>query len=436
MQAMSESRKHRSIPFNLPIFLTWMRVALIPLMVLMFYLPDTWLPLERRSYFAGWIFIAAAVTDGIDGWLARKWNQTTAFGAFLDPVADKLIVSGALIVLVQFDRVDAIIAFIIIGIIIILAIVVPPLSPYGFNDQNINAKYLPPKMPIVEKLGIMDGTRVLKSRKVSALTDPERYPEGSVIEYFNVVTVKGQEMCDVRIDAYKMAGVPDNEYHWFGTDYLGRDLLTRLFKGTRISLLIAFFSVLTNVFIGVVYGAISGYYGGKIDLILTHFAEVLDGMPYIVVTILFMILFGSGMVSIVLALTITGWIGTSRLIRAQFYRFKGREYVLAARTLGVSDRTLIFRHILPNCVGPLITRAMIAIPGAIFSESFLAYLGLGIKPPNPSIGVLLSDGQSVLLQYPYQTVFPAILISVLMIAFNLFSNGLRDALDPTKRGEE
>lgn len=330
----------------------------------------------------------------------------------------------------------SIIAFIIIGIIIILAIVVPPLSPYGFNDQNINAKYLPPKVPIVEKLGIMDGTRVLKSRKVSALTDPERYPEGSVIEYFNVVTVKGQEMCDVRIDAYKMAGVPDSEYHWFGTDYLGRDLLTRLFKGTRISLLIAFFSVLTNVFIGVVYGAISGYYGGKIDLILTHFAEVLDGMPYIVVTILFMILFGSGMVSIVLALTITGWIGTSRLIRAQFYRFKGREYVLAARTLGVSDRTLIFRHILPNCVGPLITRAMIAIPGAIFSESFLAYLGLGIKPPNPSIGVLLSDGQSVLLQYPYQTVFPAILISVLMIAFNLFSNGLRDALDPTKRGEE
>ena len=115
MQAMSESRKHRSIPFNLPIFLTWMRVALIPLMVVMFYLPDAWLPLERRSYFAGWIFIAAAVTDGIDGWLARKWNQTTAFWAFLDPGADKLIVSVALIVLVQFDRVDAIIAFIIIG---------------------------------------------------------------------------------------------------------------------------------------------------------------------------------------------------------------------------------------------------------------------------------------------------------------------------------
>ena len=110
--------------------------------------------------------------------------------------------------------------------------------------------------------------------------------------------------------------------------------------------------------------------------------------------------------------------------------------MLAARTLGVSDLKLIFRHILPNCVGPLITKVMIAIPGAIFSESFLAYLGLGIKPPEPSIGVLLADGQSVLLQYPYQTVFPAILISALMIAFNMFSNGLRDALDPTKRGEE
>lgn len=113
---MSEThRKRRSIPFNLPMFLTWMRVALIPLMVLMFYLPDTWLSLERRSFYAGWIFIAAAVTDGFDGWLARKWNQTTAFGAFLDPVADKLIVCGSLIIMVHFDRVDALIAFVIIG---------------------------------------------------------------------------------------------------------------------------------------------------------------------------------------------------------------------------------------------------------------------------------------------------------------------------------
>ena len=152
-------------------------------------------------------------------------------------------------------------------------------------------------------------------------------------------------------------------------------------------------------------------------------------------TILFMMILGAGIASLIVAMCVTGWIGTSRLIRAQFFRFKNREYVLAARTLGVKDMTLIFRHILPNCIGPLITRAMIAIPGAIFSESFLAYIGLGIVPPEASIGLLLSDGQKVLLEHPYQTFFPAILISVLMIAFNMFSNGLRDALDPTKRGE-
>jgi oligopeptide transport system permease protein len=200
--------------------------------------------------------------------------------------------------------------------------------------------------------------------------------------------------------------------------------------------LIAFLAVLTNVFIGIVYGSIAGYYGGKTDMLMMRFAEILSGIPYLVMTMMFILLFGTGIISIILALTITGWIGTARLIRAQFYRFKGREYVLAARTLGVPDRTLIFRHILPNSIGPIITRAMISIPGAIFSEAFLAFIGLGLQAPKPSIGVLLSDGQKVLLQYPYQTLFPALLISLLMISFNLFSNGLRDALDPTQRGGE
>ncbi len=328
------------------------------------------------------------------------------------------------------------ISFLVIAFIILLALIVPNITGYTYTEQNVAQKNLPPKIPLLEDIGIADGTRVLTNRKKSSLDDTNRFPEGSIVEIIKEYEANGVAVVDVRIDAYAYAGVPDDEYHWFGTDYLGRDLCTRLFKGVRISLIIAFFSVITNVIIGVIYGSVAGYYGGKVDMVLTHFAEVLDGLPYIVVTILFMILFGSGMLSIILALCITGWIGTARLIRAQFYRFKGREYVLAARTLGVVDSKLIFRHILPNCIGPLITRAMIAIPGAIFSESFLAYIGLGIKPPEPSIGVLLSDGQSVLLQYPYQTLFPAILISVLMIAFNLFSNGLRDALDPTRRGEE
>ena len=324
----------------------------------------------------------------------------------------------------------------VIAIIIVLALIVPNVTGYSYTEQNIALKNLPPKIPVLCDMGIADGARVLEKRKVESLTDTSRYPEGSIIEIVNEYELKGTPMCDVKVDAYIYAGADPDEYHWFGTDYLGRDLLTRLFRGTRVSLLIAFVSVITNVFIGVVYGAVSGYYGGKVDMILTHVAQVLDGLPYVVVTILFMLLLGSGVTSLILAMCVTGWIGTSRLIRAQFFRFKEREYVLAARTLGVPDMTLIFRHILPNCIGPLITRAMIAIPGAIFSESFLAYIGLGIAAPEPSIGILLSDGQKVLLQYPYQTFFPAVLISVLMIAFNMFSNGLRDALDPTKRGEE
>ena len=330
----------------------------------------------------------------------------------------------------------AVTSFTIIVLIILSSLIVPNITGYGYRQQNIAAKDLPPRIPLLEDIGIADGTRVLKNRKKEALSDPKRYPEGSVLEIVREFEAKGVAMVDVKVDAYVYAGVSTDEYHWFGTDYLGRDLCTRLFKGARVSLIIAFVSVVTNVIIGVIYGAISGYYGGKVDIVMTHFAEVLDGLPYVVVTILFMLLLGAGITSLILAMCATGWIGTSRLIRAQFFRFKEREYVLAARTLGVGDIALIFRHILPNCVGPLITRAMIAIPGAIFSESFLAYIGLGIAPPEPSIGILLSDGQNVLLQYPYQTFFPAVLISVLMIAFNMFANGLRDALDPTKRGEE
>ena len=326
-------------------------------------------------------------------------------------------------------------SLIAILVIIVLAIVVPEVTGYTYVQQNVDQKYLPPKIPGLENLGIADGSRVMTNRKKSSISDTSRFPEGCVLEIVREYKAGKQDVVDVKVDYYKYCGVPEGEYHWFGTDYLGRDVLTRLFRGTRISLLIALLSVVTNLIIGIIYGSVAGYYGGRIDMILTHFAEVLDGLPYIVVTILFMMLFGAGIVSIVLALTVTGWIGTARLTRAQFYRFKGREYVLSARTMGVPDRRLIFRHILPNAVGPLITRAMIAVPGAIFSESFLAYIGLGIMPPEPSIGILLSSGQSVLLQYPYLTLFPAVLISVLMVAFNMLSNGLRDAMDPSHRGE-
>ena len=171
-------------------------------------------------------------------------------------------------------------------------------------------------------------------------------------------------------------------------------------------------------------------------MLMMRVCEILNALPQVVLCTMFILIFGSGMVSLTMALVVRGWVPTARMIRAQFLRFRGREYVMAARTLGVPDRALIFRHILPNSIGPIITRTMIAIPSAIFTESFLAYIGLGLAPPEPSIGTLLSEGQKVLMQYPFQTLYPALLISVLMIAFNLFGNGLRDAFDPTQRGVE
>lgn len=329
----------------------------------------------------------------------------------------------------------SIVAFFIICMITVMAMIGPNLNPYTFRQQNPNRLNMPPRVPGLERIGIFDGTSVLSNRRLDSLKDTGRYPEGSIIAVFNERTVMGIKVVDVKVDTYRLMGAED-EYYWFGTDHFGRDLWTRLWRGARVSLLIAVAAVLVNTCIGVVYGAIAGYYGDPLDMYMMRLCELLNALPRIVVVTMFILFFGAGVTSLILALVVNGWIPTARMIRAQFYRFKEREYVLAARTLGVKDAALIFRHILPNSIGPIITRAMIAIPGAIFTESFLAYIGLGIRPPEPSIGVLLSQGQQVLLSYPYQTFFPAVLISVLMIAFNMFGNGLRDAFDPTLRGQE
>ena len=317
--------------------------------------------------------------------------------------------------------------------IVILALFGPLMNEYGYNDQDLNRANLPARVKGFESVNLLNGSQVLKNRRVDNLSNTDKYPEGSILEIMNETTVNGVAMCDVRVNYYIYSGYGD-DYFWFGTDYLGRDLWTRVWRGCRVSLLIAFASVLTNVLFGVVYGAIAGYYGGTVDLVMMRIAEIVQAFPNIVVMTLFIMYFGNGLFAIIMALVVRDWVGTATLIRAQFYRFKGSEYVLAARTLGSKDRVLIFRHILPNAIGPIITRTMIAIPSAIFAESFLAYIGLGLRAPEASLGVLLSHAQTVLLQYPYQTVFPAVLISVLMISFNLFGNGLRDAFDPTQRG--
>ena len=326
----------------------------------------------------------------------------------------------------------ALAALVLILIVIFMAAFGPGMNKYGYNDQYIDYVNMPPKIPFLAHFGMADGSRVLQNRRLDNVNDPEKMPQDAILEIFNEREVRGVTMVDVKVDYYLYTGC--GETFWFGTDYLGRDLWTRLWRGTRISLFIAIISVLTNVVIGVVYGSTAGYYGGKVDMVMMRICEIIQSFPRVVIATLFIMVFGTGLFSIIMSLLISGWISTARMIRSQFYRFKDREYVLAARTMGISDRSIIFRYILPNSLGPIITSTMIAVPSAIFTESFLAYIGLGLQAPEPSIGVLLSEGQKVLLNYPFQSLFPGIVISVLMICFNLFGNGLRDAMDPTLRG--
>jgi len=227
----------------------------------------------------------------------------------------------------------------------------------------------------------------------------------------------------------------------FGTDSQGYDLALRMANGVRLSLLVAVCVSVINLTIGVIYGAIAGYYGGWVDLLLERISDILAGVPFIVVATLFQIHLAArvgAIPSLLFAFVLTGWIGTSSRVRTQFYRFKNQEYVMAARTLGARDRRVIFKHILPNALGTIITASVLVIPGVIFSESMLSFLGI-VKlggSSTTSLGTLLSDASSIWTNYPHLMIFPALVISLLMISFNLFGNGLRDAFNPSLRGVE
>ncbi len=342
-------------------------------------------------------------------------------------------------VMIRFTKNKAsVCAGIVIFLITLMAIFGSSMNEFEYDKQYTDRINMPAKIPAIADLkwGIFDGAHVLENRQYDNIEDTEKYPEGSIIEVINPRLVNGVRMVDIKVDYYTYLGISDEECYWFGSDYLGRDIWTRLWRGARTSLIIAVVSVICNVVIGVVYGSIAGYYGGKIDMLMMRFTEIINAFPRVVVVTLFIMVAGTGMFSIIMALIIKDWVPTARMVRSQFYRFKGSEYVLAARTLGVNDLALIFRHILPNSLGPIITSSMIAVPSAIFAESFLAYIGLGLQAPETTIGVMLSQGQKVILNYPTQVVFPAIIISLLMISFNLLGNGLRDAFDPTLRGAQ
>lgn len=224
-----------------------------------------------------------------------------------------------------------------------------------------------------------------------------------------------------------------NATHVFGTDKLGRDLLTRAFEGGRVSLMIAFAAVFVNLIIGMIYGGISGYFGGAVDNVMMRIVEVINGIPYLIVVILLMMVLPKGIFTMVVAYATVGWTGMARLVRGQALSLKNQEFVVAAEAMGASAWRIITKHLLPNALSVIIINVTLAVPSAIFTEAFLSYIGLGVPVPQPSWGMLAQEGAQVFQLYPTQLWIPAIAISLTMLSFNLLGDGLRDAFDPRLR---
>lgn len=236
--------------------------------------------------------------------------------------------------------------------------------------------------------------------------------------------------------AVSLNQTPEDTYFWFGTTVRGEDLFTEIWKGARISLIMAISVLAINYTIGLIIGSIVGYYGGVLDLLFDRVVEILLSIPFLSVLMLLVLSFGTKMWVVVLAFTATGWIGPYSTGRLQFYRFKNREYVLAARTLGASDWRIMFKHIFPNTLGLIITGMALAVPQFVFTESTYAFLNIIQYENAISIGMLINEGQAAMHSNPHLIIFPAIYIAILMISFNLFGNGLRDAFNPSLRGVE
>ena len=288
---------------------------------------------------------------------------------------------------------------VILVVITLIAIFVPMVYPYNYTQQDVTAKYLSP---------------FEYSRKEQARIN------------------KGESVFP----------------HIMGTDNLGRDYAIRVIYGTRISLMVGFVSALIVVLIGILYGSISGYFGGKVDIIMMRIVDIIYSLPDVLIVILLsvaikdiistsknqlIVKLGAGMISIFIVFGLLYWVGMARQVRGQILSIKEQEYVLAARAMGASPMHIIVKHMIPNCVSVIIITAAMQIPSAIFTESFLSFVGMGVSMPMPSLGSLASDARSGLVSYPYMLVFPAAAIFLIVLSFNLLGNGLRDAFDPKLR---
>ncbi|MCA1022500.1 oligopeptide ABC transporter permease [Halobacillus litoralis] len=334
-------------------------------------------------------------------------------------------------------NVGAMIGLAVLVILTLLAIFGPYLNDYGVYEQDLSRSKMPPKVEGLGWLG-MDGTlsdvqsadtlEQAQSKALMRFNNQEDYIETEVVN-----DGSNGEPAQVRAtyDVYAAKDIQEN--YWFGTDGLGRDQWTRTWMGTRVSLYIAFLAAAIDMLIGVAYGGISAYYGGRVDNVMQRIIEILVGIPNLVLVILMILILEPGILSITIALAIAGWIAMARIVRGQVLKLKNQEFVLASRTLGAKDSRILQRHLIPNVLGLIIINTMFSIPSAIFFEAFLSFIGLGLPTPMASLGTLINAGFQSLQIYPHILLFPAVVISLIMIAFNVLADGLRDAFDPKMR---
>ena len=240
---------------------------------------------------------------------------------------------------------------------------------------------------------------------------------------------------EVNAVSYKDQNMAPSAEHWFGTDDAGRDVFTRTWYGARVSLFVGVMAALIDFFIGILYGGFSGYKGGRADAIMMRIIEVLYGLPHLLVVILLMVVMGPSLTTIIVALTVTGWVGMARIVRGQVLQIKNYEFVTASKSFGAKSMRIIRRNLLPNTMGPIIVQMTLTVPRAIFAEAFLSFLGLGIQAPFASWGVMANDALPVILSgHWWRLFFPAFFISLTKFACNVLGDGLQEALDPKLRG--
>ena len=295
---------------------------------------------------------------------------------------------------------SAVVGLVFVLVITFFAFVGPVMNEYTYSGQNLELKNLAPRIPIIENTGFLDGREYIKT--TTGTTMVNYYSDKQILDTF----------------------------FWFGSDNFGRDIWTRTWSGAQVSLIIAVAAAIIDMIIGMSYGLISGYFGGKVDMVLQRILEIANGIPRLVIVTLLLLVFKPGMITIIIALMLTEWVGMSRIARAEMLKLKEQEFVLASRTLGAGNMHIIFSEVLPNIIGPIITQVMFSIPTAIFTEAFLSFVGLGIPVPRCSLGSLISEGFNSFTTHPYQIIPPIVVMALLMLSFNLVADGLREALDP------